>query len=283
MTGQSADRSAPVFRVEVDGCGRIEVGPTRTQNQDAILVATAIATASGTRLSWSGTVPDSGLPIAVIDGMGGYAGGNDAAALVAAALAAVELDKDSAGWDAWFESLSLKVARAGEAWGTPDMGATAALLAITPRALVATNVGDCRIYRVVGGHLGQLSVDDRTDDLGSKTVTQAIGGSTRIDAHTWVQDYTGGHERYVLCSDGVWDTLDPHILRDLCTADRPPSQIVDAIAFSIYAQLATDNCSIIVIDLDAAPAPDLTDAESNSPTALSVAVEVSPHEPAPTA
>lgn len=260
MTEQPADRSASVFRVDVDSCGRTEVGPARSQNQDAIVVATAVGTMSGTRLSWSGSVPARGVPLAVVDGMGGYAGGGDAAALVAAALAGVELDKDPASWDAWFESLSDRIARAGEAWGTPDMGATAALLAVTPRGLVITNVGDCRIYRVVGGHLGQLSVDDRTDDPDSATVTQALGGSTRIDAHTWVQDYKGGRERYVLCSDGVWGTLKPAILRDLCAADRPPSQIVDAIAASIYAQHAADNCSIVMVDLEATPAHDPPDS-----------------------
>lgn len=261
MTEQPAERQTSTFRVEVDSCGRTEVGPTRAQNQDAIVVAAAVATVSGTRLSWSGSVPARGVPIAVVDGMGGYAGGSDAAALAAAALASVQLDdKDPAGWDAWFESLSDRIATAGEAWGTPDMGATAAMLAITPRGLVITNVGDCRIYRVVGGHLGQLSVDDRTDDPDSATVTQALGGSTRLDAHTWVQEYTGGRERYVLCSDGVWGTLDPAILRDLCAADRPASQIVDAIASSIYAQHATDNCSIIVVDLEATPVLDTTDS-----------------------
>ena len=89
------------------------------------------------------------------------------------------------------------------------MGATAAILAIRPAELVMANVGDCRIYRVAGGRLGRMSIDDRTQDPGSSAVTQALGGSARIDAHVWEQDLKGGTERYVLCTDGVWGALEP--------------------------------------------------------------------------
>jgi serine/threonine protein phosphatase PrpC len=249
MSQSIPDNPTAVWTVTAEICGGTEVGPTRQQNQDAIMVATVVGAATGTRLAWAGNVRDAGVPVAVIDGMGGYAGGADAAALAATALAGADPNQAPSDWDGWFEALSQRIARAGQAWGTPDMGATAAVLMITPTGLVMTNVGDCRIYRVSGGHLGQISVDDRTDNPDSSTVTQALGGSVRIDAHTWRQAYKGGAERYVLCSDGVWTTLDPAVVRDLCTAERPPAQVVEAIAASIYAQHAADNCSVIVVDL----------------------------------
>jgi serine/threonine protein phosphatase PrpC len=220
------------------------------------MIATVVGVASGTRLSWSGDVPQTAVSFAVIDGMGGYAGGSEAAALVATALASVGLDKDSDAWDSWFGQLSKRIAQAGQAWGTPDMGATVALLALMPKGLVLTNVGDCRIYQVNGGILGQLSIDDRTDDPASNAVTQALGGTTRINAHTWEQEYKGGKERLILCSDGVWGTLSKAVLDDLCTTECPPTQIVDAVMSSAYAQNASDNCSIIVVDLTATPVYD---------------------------
>lgn len=192
---------------------------------------------------------DRGVSAAVIDGMGGYEGGSDAAAIVATELAKAALDQNSEHWDDWFSSLSVKIAAAGEAWGTPDMGATAALIGFTPTCLVVVNVGDCRVYRAVGGHLGQLTIDDRTDDPESSSVTQALGGPRRLDAHAWQQTYAGGKERFVLCSDGVWSTLDANMLRDYCTADAAPGHIVDAIAEAVYEQQSRDNASIIVIDL----------------------------------
>ena len=105
--------------------------------------------------------------VAVVDGMGGYAGGADAAALAATALAEADPGRAPEDWDAWFEALSGRITRVGRAWDTPEMGATAAVLAIRPAGLVMANVGDCRIYRVAGGRLGRMSIDDRTQDPGS--------------------------------------------------------------------------------------------------------------------
>jgi serine/threonine protein phosphatase PrpC len=226
------------------------------------MVAGATGLATGTRLSWSGEATSSGVPIGVIDGMGGYAGGAEAAAIVASGLATINVAQIGQSWDAWFEALSDRVTQAGQAWGTPDMGATTALLIINSSGLWMANVGDCRIYRVIGGHLGQLSVDDRTGDPDSSAVTQALGGSTRIDAHAWRQAYKGGRERFVLCSDGVWGTLDPAVLRDLCAAERSPNEIADAIITSIYAQNATDNCSVIIVDLTATSVAEVPDSDS---------------------
>ena len=226
-------------------CGQTETGPVRPGNQDAIVVASAVAAVTGTRLTWTGRVPEAGAVVAVVDGMGGYAGGADAAALAATALAEADPGRAPEDWDAWFEALSGRITRAGRAWDTPEMGATAAVLAIRPAGLVMANVGDCRIYRVAGGRLGRMSIDDRTQDPGSSAVTQALGGSARIDAHVWEQDLKGGTERYVLCTDGVWGALEPAELRGLCASDRAPDRVVDAVVSAIYARRAGDNCSII--------------------------------------
>lgn len=265
----------PAFRVRAEVCGRTEIGPIRRQNEDAIMVAGAVGMTSGTRLTWAGEIPSAGVILAVVDGMGGHAGGAEAAALIATSLAKADLETIGDDWDDWFEQLSSRVARAGSAWATPDMGATVAVLGITGTGLVLANVGDCRIYRVVSGHLGQLSVDDRTDEPASHAVTQALGGSARIDAHLWRQGFKGGVERFVLCSDGVWGTLDPAVLRYLCAADRPPGEIADGIAGSIYSQHADDNCSVVVVDFVATPA----DEASPSSTDVTSGLRIDVHTP----
>ncbi|MDR1442395.1 MAG: serine/threonine-protein phosphatase [Bifidobacteriaceae bacterium] len=279
----SQPRTAGTFyTVTAEVCGRTETGPTRSQNQDAIVVAGAVTANSGTALSWTGSVPTTGLRVAVVDGMGGYAGGDSAAAVAANALTNAPLTTEPGEMDAWFEDLSIRIALAGQAWNTPAMGATVALLTLTPAGLVIANVGDCRIYRVIDGHMDQLSVDDRTEDPNSHAVTQALGGANRIDAHTWPRPYAGGLERYVLCSDGVWDTLSPSVLRDLCSAGRPPDQITQAIASSIYAGRARDNCSVVIVDLIATPtqvSPQAQREANPEPAAWRIGVRTGRHAP----
>lgn len=260
------------FVVTAVVCGHTDVGPTRAENQDAIMVAGAVGTVSGTRLSWAGVVPATGLTIAVIDGMGGYAGGADASALVATALAGLD-DLPAVDLDPWLGRISQKVADAGRAWGAPGMGATAALVTVDTRGFTTANVGDCRVYRVAGRHLGQLSIDDRTDDLTSSAVTQALGGPARIDAHAWRREFGGGSERLVLCSDGVWSTLAPTALRDLCLAEHSPDRTLDAVMASLYDHAATDNCSIVVVDLTVSAVEPGRIHEPLHPSPRTVAVE----------
>ena len=49
-------------------CGQTEVGPVRPGNQDAIVVASAVAAVTGTRLTWTGRVPEAGAVVAVVEG-----------------------------------------------------------------------------------------------------------------------------------------------------------------------------------------------------------------------
>jgi serine/threonine protein phosphatase PrpC len=234
--------------ITVDACGMTDIGPVRDQNQDAIVLAGMVGIRSGARLSWTGELHDSST-FAVVDGMGGYAGGADAAALVATALASSDLSADEAKTNLQFELLSERVMQAGNAWGTPEMGATTAVLTITLDGLLMANVGDCRIYRINGGRLGSMSVDDRTDDLSSSAVTQALGGVKQLNTHFYCQELKTERDRYILCSDGVWGALSDEKILDFCAIVHSPAQSIEAIASAIYAHNATDNCSAIVVDV----------------------------------
>ena len=237
-------------QLNVEAYGRTEVGPTRTANQDAVVLAGAVAVASGSTVAYCGPVPEAGLLMAVVDGMGGYAGGERAAAIAATELARLT-PSDVIDWGTTFQSISARINLAGAVWETPQMGATAAVWTLRASRVVVANIGDARTYRRSGAYLGQLSVDDRTDVPGSTAITQALGGPpTTLDAHAWHQDLEpGAPQRYLLCSDGVYGALDNARLRDVCAADQPPARVVEAILEACYAQQAGDNCSALVIDV----------------------------------
>ena len=74
------------------------------------------------------------------------------------------------------------------------MGASFAAIILQPDGFIVINVGDCRVYRVADGVLGQLSIDDSGPSRlePERTVlTQSVGGSEpyQVDSH-W---FTGSH------------------------------------------------------------------------------------------
>ena len=274
MTVGSSTAEMPQWRIAL--AGRTEVGPKRYENQDALVLAGVSTGVTGTTVSWEGMIPEGGLVAAVIDGMGGHAGGSDAASLVAGEPAPVPNLADTSGWNSWTTAFPARVSHGGSVWETPDGGATAATFVILPHGIAVTNVGDCRAYQIIDGHLGQLSVDDRlSSDRQSHTVTQALGATAQVDAHFWLQHHDAEVKRYVLCSDGVWGEIDPRHFRDIVSSSAPPLEIVNRVAGALYEANAGDNGTVLVVDVSKAPS---ADAESS---VSSVAVHTATSSPQP--
>ena len=233
------------YRIEI--AGMTEVGPVREQDQDAILVNGVVGVKTGARVAWSGELTEP-VSAAVVDGMGGYAGGAEAAALIATMLANVEATDDEEAMDELLSDISRHVEEAGEAWGTPRMGATFVMCTMRDDGIDLVNAGDCRLYQVCGEYLGLMSQDDRSNPEAS-AVTQALGPSRSVRSHAYHVDYRGGHDRFLLCCDGVWGTISNEELTALCLEDIPAVEVVERIATRIYELGATDNCSAVVVDI----------------------------------
>ena len=232
---------------DIVATGFSDIGPNRSQNQDAIVLSSSIGIGRHSDLKWSGGLEEPTV-FAVVDGMGGYNGGADAAAIVAASVVGF----DPAGSDelinAFFSKLSMKVSDAGVAWGTPMMGAAFAALCLTEDCLTFINVGDCRIYKLNGGFLGQMSVDDRADSE-SSALTQAIGGQKQVDAHPWRQAPEADVERYVLCTDGVWSSMSQDELGLLSSEDTAIETASNRVLCAVLKRNAADNCSFIIVEI----------------------------------
>jgi len=245
----------PSYHVKVIVCGLTYIGPTRDENQDAIMAGDFMASGELSRLNlqWS-ALPPSGLRVAVVDGMGGYAGGREAATIAAIELTNLPGMLDESALNSWFGELSDRISHAGQTWGTPELGATLAVLELTHQGVRVANIGDCRVYRQYrNGRLAQLSRDDRTSNSASSAVTQSLGGYADLrplnfDAHLWQGLYAGGAERYLICSDGVWDELPPGLLDHLSTIPGP-LEAVNQVKNAVDAHQGRDNASIIIIDL----------------------------------
>jgi len=138
--------------------------------------------------------------------------------------------------------------------GKSGMGATVAGIVIATSDALVFNVGDSRIYREQDGFLRQLSVDDRPmappGHRVSHRLTQALGGAaerTRVDPHISRERLSVGR-RYLICSDGLSDSLDPDSMES-CLVDD------DAATVTTLFEKATerggeDNISILLLRVD---------------------------------
>ena len=134
------------------------------------------------------------------------------------------------------------------------MGTTVAGIVIHQNGVVSFNVGDSRVYRRCDGYLRQISTDDRPPlqqrdepSSSSSIVTQALGGSVEdrgITPHVTVEPIRDG-ALYLLCTDGLTDTLDLDTIESHITGDDLASVV--ALFDRTIAAGAPDNVSIVIV------------------------------------
>ncbi|ACV21413.1 putative protein serine/threonine phosphatase [Slackia heliotrinireducens] len=235
--------------IRIEAAGFTDVGPAREENQDAIILPGSICLGSESHAEWNGKTSQEAVSFAVIDGMGGYKGGKNAAALCATFLSTHHIPPSDGEATEMLKGLSRKIAHSGEARGTPRMGAAFAMLTFRDNEVSFINVGDCRIYCIWGNSMGQMTIDDRIDD-NSPGITQAIGPTENPNAHFYTQVLRAGKLRYLLCSDGVWGTLGNERLKQLAMSSRHPGDGCSCILERLYQLESSDNCSLIIVDID---------------------------------
>jgi len=249
----SVPPGGPGTRVEVAVAS--ERGLVRDEQQDAAVCGGWVGVTAGMRaaLSISLVSSDDSLILAVVDGMGGHAGGAAAAAIAASALASTKRTQEPNAWASSLEQISDRVGQAGAAWGTPDMGATVAAVVIGPEQIEVLGVGDCRVMRIVDGYVGTLSVEDRAPDPrrpGRTVVTQSLGGPPRsLDPRPTRLRHSEGHSRYLLCTDGLHDTVPEDAVRAILARAAPPADVAQELIGAAYAAGAPDNVTVIVADV----------------------------------
>jgi serine/threonine protein phosphatase PrpC len=194
----------------------------------------------------------------VADGLGGHAAGDVASRFVAewlseraseatdaAALAGLLRAVD----EALFAVMSKRPALEG-------MGTTVAGLHVAPAGLNVFNVGDSRVYRIEAHGLTQLSTDDtpgpkladgRTAAYTTALLSQSLGGWHDPDGmtpHVLGEPIEG---RYLMCSDGLTDLVDPEAIAAHIGDDDAAS--VTALFEAAMAAGGDDNISIVMVRL----------------------------------
>ena len=140
--------------------------------------------------------------------------------------------------DVHFDEITIHAfSQAHEAVGKETVGsACAASVCLQGSRLLVGNVGDCRVYRITGPRIEQIS-NDQVDEQGDPT--DVIGGKRAPRPYTLSSTRVRAGDIVLLCTDGVWRLISPEEIRqstakgnareiasrlqELLTARRKPS------------------------------------------------------------
>ena len=219
-------------------------GLVRESNQDRVVVGPWILAPDR-----DGTVAISldasdGL-VAVIDGMGGHAGGELAATIAAEIIASFghgTVDVDALAGIAQAANRAIYDRMEGFP-AVAGMGAALACVAVDDEDLLVLNVGDVRAYLINDGYLIQLSVDDLAP---GGSLTASLGGRARFEGvEPHVLREPAGGMRVLLASDGLTGAVDLEALEALVVDDDvlTITRMLDA----VIAAGAPDNTSIVLL------------------------------------
>jgi serine/threonine protein phosphatase PrpC len=208
-----------------------------------------------------------GLIAAIADGVSGSEGGREAAEYSVRGL----LADYYATPDTWPVTQSLdRVLQALNSWVQKQgsvrpelsgMATTLTALVLRGRTYYFSHVGDTRLYLMRAGVLSRLTTDHVWDRPEMQHVLmRAIG----LDSRLAIDHGMGQLERgdvFMLACDGVWSSLTEYDIAS-CLTDAAQQRIsasdaAEALVEAALAAGSNDNCSALVLRLDALPEEDL--------------------------
>jgi len=134
--------------------------------------------------------------------------------------------------------------------GLAGMGCTFTALVLRGRVAHVLHVGDTRAYRLSGTRLSLLTTDHaREAGPGrSRTLYRALG----VEADVRLE-YTAvpmaRHDRFLLCSDGVYGSLTDETIADMLRERSAPADTARALVGSALQSGSLDNCTALVLDV----------------------------------
>jgi serine/threonine protein phosphatase PrpC len=262
-------KTAGALRLEIAGV--TSVGRERSRNEDSFLVQ---------HLTWSDLNQNHQLALVIVaDGMGGHAGGDQAARLVlrtigttlapllTGALSIEQREVTRAGLANSIDSAIQEANRVVLQAATNDrrlkgMGATAAVVVIWNGRVVIGHIGDCRVYhhesrlkqvtrdqtvvnRMV--ELGKLTPEEAVGHPASHEVLQAIGTRRTIEPAHYKMKLAPGDWLLVAC-DGLHGQVDDRTLEAI-VGKAPPSAALLANRLVDLADQSggADNCTVVCV------------------------------------
>jgi protein phosphatase len=264
----------PTSSLCVHVAAKSDVGRHRQNNEDSVLVADLARDALRTERSVSETwelVPGR-FVCAVLDGMGGEAGGEVASRLGTEALFVAMRERPTLGANpallaaelkASVQAASDRIARiAREQPEYARMGTTATVASVAGDTLVVAQVGDSRAYLFRGGVLspltrdqtlsrmlvesGQLTPEEAERFDGGHIILQALGSSPKLDVAITTTRLEKD-DLVLLCSDGLTGPLDDAEIGRILARAETPERACELLVSRANEEGGPDNVTCVVL------------------------------------
>lgn len=204
-----------------------------------------------------GQLAAKGIVVAVADGVGGHAGGREAAeSAVRSVLSDYYATPETWGVADALNRVILPLNRWVQTHGarnrdTAGMATTLSILVLRGKRYTIAHVGDCRIYRLGVDGLQQLTTDHVWDMPGMRHVLKrAIGLDSRLQV-----DFADGELRagdvFALVSDGVWEPLGQRGIHEVLALFHNPRMAAADLVRRAHLRGGQDNATAVVARVEA--------------------------------
>lgn len=264
---------------EIDVFGMTHVGKTRAENQDHFLICSLQKTLEvhATSLPDASVFPQRGERLAfvgvVADGVGGVAGGEEAARVAVGEIAGyvtgslhcyytndpTQEDSFKAALEEGVLSAHRRVQAGGQGRGARGATTMTLVMAVWPR-LYVLQVGDSRCYLLRGTRFYRLTRDqtlaERLIDEGvvqredaersrlAHVLTSAVGGTEIMPVMTTLTSRRG--DVLLACSDGLTKHVSDDRIRDRLQAMTSAEQVCRALVDDALEAGGSDNITVLV-------------------------------------
>jgi PPM family protein phosphatase len=249
VSGDAQTRDGRLVRV----CASTHPGMVRDRNEDSVGCSgwAAQGTVGIASHSYSGEEP---VVCVVADGLGGQAAGDVASLTVTWKLVHEPPPRDTGELGDMLLATHGALVEAGERDpALAGMATTVAVLAITPEVILCANVGDTRIYEVVGGSVLPISFDDNPGALDpaaerrASVLTQALGGSRPVGPSPHVQWFKREPLGFLLCSDGLTNPVTDEEIGAALAGGASDAAILESLVRLALERGAPDNVSAVLV------------------------------------
>ncbi|MGE5604609.1 MAG: Stp1/IreP family PP2C-type Ser/Thr phosphatase [Bacteroidota bacterium] len=203
----------------------------------------------------------------VADGMGGHQAGEVASAIAVETILKADLTGEIKATlrktlAAANQAILEKAAQDKKLNG---MGTTVAVLYLGAERAYVTHIGDSRVYYLSGNNLkqltndhslvyelvksGEITAEEAKSHPQRNILTRALGSNETLEAEIVEIEVTKG-DKFLLCSDGLTNSIPEALIKELMSSEEDPEAIVDRMINSANELGGSDNITVILVEIE---------------------------------